>query len=249
MDNPKIAQDVIYLTRAMNPEQVPDLVRQLMYYPDRNVREDVIKYLVEKPGEDTAILLAQLLDDEDKHIRMKTLSAAEEFRHPIISNKVAALAFDKELGQKGFDEQEQVFKVAGKLAGDELLPRIREMLDKKSLFGLGKGQGKQGRLLAVRALEQIGGPEAAGILEDLVGDKDTLVKAKAQRALRANEQQLHSEAADEQAAEEQATREQAANEPAVEKQAADANTAAKQAAQGAAKEKRKEETLDPASKE
>ncbi|MEE9270351.1 MAG: HEAT repeat domain-containing protein [Candidatus Krumholzibacteria bacterium] len=238
IDNPKIAQDVIYLTRAMNPEQIPDLIRQLMYYPDRNVRADVIKYLAEKPGEDRAILLVQLMDDEDKHIRMKTLSAVEEFQHPIIANKVAALAFEKELGQKGFDEQEQVFKVAGKLAGDDMLPRVREMLDKKSLFGLGKGHGKQGRLLAVRALEQIGGPEAAGILEDLAQDKDTLVKAKAQRALRANEQQLHSQAAEEQAVEKQAVGEQAAAE----------KTAAGRAAQGAAKEKRKEETFDPTSK-
>ena len=131
------------------------------------------------------------MDDEDKPIRLKTLTAAENFTHPIIANKLRAMAFDKELSQKSPDEQEQIFKVAGKLVGEDLLPRIREMLDKKALFGFGKGQGKNSKLLAVRALEHIPGPESAGILEDLVDDKNTLVKAKAQRALRANEEQTH----------------------------------------------------------
>lgn len=186
VDDPKIARDITFLLGAIEGDNIPRVVKQLVHYPERAVRTEIVKYLAGKRTEDAVMLLAVMLEDPDKHVRFRTLAAAERIEHPILTNKVWAMIAGKELGQRSLDEQEHFFKTAGRLKGKEMLPAIKGILDKKKLFGLGKG-AKEDKLLAIRALEQIGGPESVGMLEGLVDDKNTLVKTKARRAIQAIE--------------------------------------------------------------
>jgi HEAT repeat protein len=117
-------------------------------------------------------------------MRVKTLTAVEDMDDPIVRNKIVAVAFDKEFTKKDSDEQEHIFRAVGKLAGKAVLPRITQMLEKKSRLQIGRGSHrKHEKLLAIRALEHIDEPETLTILAGLAEDADGLVKSKAQRAL------------------------------------------------------------------
>lgn len=184
IDVPRVARDAIYLIEAIAEGEVPDLVEELMYYPDNRVREEVVKYLARNGTEDAVMLLVALLDDDDKHIRMTTLTAIENLEGPVLRNKLVALAFDKESGKRDGDEKERVFKLAGKYAGNDIIPQIRKMVEKKNWFPFGRDQGKQDKLLAIAGLESIPTEESISFLEDLAEDPNDVVKSRARRALR-----------------------------------------------------------------
>lgn len=183
LDVSQVAQDMVYLIEKAGAKELPDLVEELMYYPDNRVREDVIGFLVKANTADSASLLVKLIDDADKQIRMKTLSAVENMVNPIITNKLVAVAFDKDLAKKAFDEQEHIFKALGKLAGESILAELSDMAEKKNLFVFGKQQSKQNKLLAIRALENIKTAAAVDVLEILARDPNDVVKSRARRVL------------------------------------------------------------------
>jgi HEAT repeat protein len=183
IDVSQVAQDMVYLIEKTGTKKLPDLVEELMYYPDNRVREEVIGFLVKADTPDSASLLVKLMDDADKQIRMKTLLAVESSTSPIITNKLIAMAFDKDLSKKAIDEQESIFKVLGKLAGESILPDLADMAEKKALFMFGKQQTKQSKLLVIRALENMKSAAAGDLLETLARDQNDLVKSRARRAL------------------------------------------------------------------
>jgi hypothetical protein len=188
MDNPLIAHDAARLLGEIPTQTIPAITHELMFYPDLRVREEVIRFLGGVGNEDATLMLVRLLEHDDKSTRTKTLIAMEELNSPIAANKLMALAFDKELSDKTMDEQEQVFRTLGKCAGDRALPQIKKMLDKKSAFGFGRSAKQQNKVLAIRALEHIQSVESVKILRSLASDSNSMVKSKAQRALKA----LHS---------------------------------------------------------
>lgn len=183
MDKPGIAYDVAYLIRAQESDEIPAMVRQLVHYPDQQVQEQIIQFLVDVGSPDAAIFLVDLLEDADKHIRVKILSAIEKMPHAIVRNKLLVMAFDKELDRRDSDEQEYIFRALGKLAGEEALPKLKHMLEKKNPLARVFGKKKHIKTLALRALEHINSPESMILLSGLAEDSDRLIKSKAQRAL------------------------------------------------------------------
>ena len=188
IDVPRVAQDAIYLIEKSDTKELPYLVEELMYYPDDRVRDEVIGYLARIGTGDAITLLIRLIDDVDKRIRIKTMAAIRDLNSPIILNKLIAVAFDKQFAGKTFDEQEQLFRVVGKQAGNDILPHIRSMIEKKSRLPFMKNQTKQNKLLAIRALENIATPESMNLLRVLAEDANDLVKSMARRALRVGQE-------------------------------------------------------------
>jgi hypothetical protein len=185
MDKPHIAQDIVYMYNELQLNAVPSMIHELAYYPDANVRGQVIRLLVRIGNDEAAALLTRLLDDEDMHTRVKSLSAVEEFRNPIIVEKIVSLATDPDLELKGMEEQERTFRALGKLAGDRALPLIEDSIRKRSKFLFKKAPDKRKKVLAIRALEHIKCPKSTSLLGMLAHDKDESVRTAAQRVLEA----------------------------------------------------------------
>lgn len=183
MEKSQLARDAVYLTRISAPTEIPQMVKELMYYPDHKVQEEVIEYLADNRTEEAVALLDRLLDDNDQRIRIKATTAVANMKCQSLATKIVDMAFDKELSTRSMEEQEQVFRAAGRLGGETLVPRLRRMVEKKGLLGIGKGPSKENKLLAIRALEEIQAPDSIQILEQLANDSEGLVKAKAKRAL------------------------------------------------------------------
>ena len=183
IDVPHVAQDVVYLIDKSGVNPTPELVQELIYYPNTRVREVIIAYLARSGAEDSATLLARLLDDTDKQIRMKVLAAIENVHSPVIKEKLMDMAFDKQLAKKAFEEQELIFKALGRTAGEEVLPRLTDMATRKPRLMFNKQNVKQRKLLAICALRNIQTVAAADVLETLARDGNDLVKSRARRAL------------------------------------------------------------------
>jgi hypothetical protein len=184
LDNPYEARDALYLLRRAANKEIHPVALKLIVSTDLSVREQVIEYLAGVANDEAAILLCRLLDDDDPGIRTKTFAAIEEFRHPAVIEKVLAACFADDIASKGADELERMFRAAGKLGRERTVASVRQMLGKGSWFRLGKGRGRQNKLLAVTALRHIPGPEALESLRELAQDGDSLVRTKAVYALK-----------------------------------------------------------------
>jgi hypothetical protein len=183
IDVPHVAQDVVYLIEKSEANPPRELVPELIYYPNTRVREVIIAYLARSNTQESATLLAKLIDDTDRQIRMKVLAAVERVHCPTIAGRLLDIAFDKQLAKRAFEEQELIFKAVGRHAGEQALPRLVDMATKKPRMMFRKQNIKQRKLLAICALQNIRTVVAADTLEVLSRDKNDLVKSRARRAL------------------------------------------------------------------
>ncbi len=184
LDNPYEAKDAVYLLLQSMTSGVPQIIERLMVSPNVQVRDNMIEYLVHVGTEEAALLLRKYLEDDNMSVRIKTFAAVEEFRHPLIIDKVASLCFAENIETKSMDELERMFRAVGKLAGEKVLVPIEKMIKNKKWLLFRKSQNKQNKLLAITALRYIPGLESLNILRKIAGDGDRLVKTKAQYVLR-----------------------------------------------------------------
>lgn len=189
MDKPRIAHDIVYILRELEAKEVHPIINELIFYPDASVKDELIELLVNIDSDEAVRLLVKLLDDEDQQIRMKTLKAVEHIDNAVITNTVMELAFDEDLELKNMEEQERIFRTVGILAGDRVFPQIAGMVRERNILLLGKKKSsKRKKILAIRALEHIGGPESSSLLEKLTRDSDDIVRKMAHQAVAEREE-------------------------------------------------------------
>ena len=184
LDNPHEARDAVYLVRRYGTREIPPIIKKLMSSPDVQARVDVIEYLADVGNDEAAQLLCKLLEDDDVSVRVPAFAAVEDFKHPLIIDKVSALCFAEDTGAKSADELEHMFRAVGKLAGESALGSTRQMIKGNTWFPSAKARSKQNKLLAITALRYISGEESLKTLNKLAADRDKLVRAKALYALK-----------------------------------------------------------------
>lgn len=184
IDKPQIARDVIALTKAARLPEIPQVIRELVYYPDDHVRYEAIQFLASFGSDEALAVLVKLLDDQDKGIRLKTLGVVSGVDASVVRDKLVAIAFGKEFTEREFDEQMEIFKALGRIVGEDALPRLKESVGKKNFLGFAKRHNKENKLLAIEALEQMDEPGAKRLLADLAKDSDDGVSTRAAEALR-----------------------------------------------------------------
>jgi HEAT repeat protein len=183
IDKPHVARDVIALCKAAKFSEIPQVIKELIYYPDDHVRREAIHFLAGFGTREALELLVKLLDDADKGIRLKALAVVSEVDAPVVKERVVEIAFGKEFAQREFDEQVEIFKALGKIAGDSALPKLKQSVGKRTFLGIGKRHKHENKLLAIEALEQIDKPVAKRMLGDLANDSDNAVSSRAAVAL------------------------------------------------------------------
>jgi HEAT repeat protein len=186
VDNPMVARDIVYLLRMSHPDRVPPLVKELVFYPDTKVREATLELLLDLDGDEAAPLIATLLDDQDKGIRLRALAALEETAAPAAASKLMTLCFDEEAPARDIDEQVRLFAALGKLAGEAAVSRLEQILRKRSWLAFGKNVANDMKLVATHALEHAGGDRAQTLLRTLARDPDAEIRARAEKALSAS---------------------------------------------------------------
>jgi hypothetical protein len=188
IDKPQIARDVIALANAAHFREIPQVIKELVYYPDDHVRHEAIQFLAGLGSAEALGLLVKLLDDADKSVRLKTLAVVSDVDASVVRERLVEIAFGKEFTEREFDEQAEIFKALGKVVGEAALPKLKHSVGKKSFLGLAKRQTKMNKLLAIEALEQIDKPGAKKLLGDLANDSDDAVRSRAAEALGTREE-------------------------------------------------------------
>lgn len=183
IDKPQVARDAIALCKAARFGEIPQVIKELIYYPDDHVRREAIHFLAGFGTREALDLLVKLLDDADKGVRLQALAVVSGVDATVVKERVVEIAFGKEFAEREFDEQVEIFKALGRIAGESVVPKLRQAVGKKTFLGIGKRHKQENKLLAIEALEQIDKPVAKKMLGDLANDSDDAVRSRASAAL------------------------------------------------------------------
>jgi len=132
-------------------------------------------------GPKSVSLLIKALNDKDTRIR--AMSAINLGR---MGKNVGLAALLETIQSKDFQKKEPAemkafLDAVGMVGSNEALPVLQQMLERKSLFGMGKKD--ETRVGVANALAMIGTPEARDILEKGKSSKDESIRSVCQQAL------------------------------------------------------------------
>jgi len=180
IDNPGIASDAVYIAGKMDPPQLTSRIQELLFYPDRKVKEEVIALITRTGDPATVELLLGAVADEDKNVRCRAMEAAAETGDERVREHLEEIAFGKDLPDFESDEQEVLFRALGLVGDDSTVAELTRFVEKKSFRNLGRS--RENKFLAIRTLEGIQLPSALLMLDKLSEDSNNLVHSRARRA-------------------------------------------------------------------
>lgn len=183
IENPRIAEDALYLLTEACEDTLPNFVGDLLFCTDSKVREGAINYLARIASDEAVKHLVLILDQGDKHTRQKALKSIGDLKHPLIRRKIEEMAFDKNFSKRPAEEQDRIFTMLGSLSGDDVITKLRDMVNKKGLLRFSVGKNRNQKLLVIRALEKNPSAESVALLRELAEDSNNVVNAKSRRAI------------------------------------------------------------------
>jgi hypothetical protein len=193
IDNSEVAYDAVYIANRIGMVKMTPKIKELLFYPDLNVKEEILKLVARVDDPSSVELLLGAMTDENKQIRIHAMEAAAKKDDPRVLERLTEVAFSKELSERVSDEQELIFQVLGQIGDAGTVEELKKFVEKKSIPYFGKS--RENKFLAIRALENIKSPASLNLLKKLAGDSNEVVKKMAERSLETLQKAMREERA------------------------------------------------------
>jgi len=177
-----LVRNIVYILGRIGKEQSFPYIQKAFNHEENRVRREAIQALGLIGGPKTVGLLVRALTDED--IRIRCMAAINLGK----AGKKAGLIPLLEIVQtKDFYKREPVeikafFNGIGMAGSDEVVPVMRDLMERKSWFG--RGRTDEIRVGAAHVLAMIGTAEAKAVLEEGQDSKDEALRDACTQALR-----------------------------------------------------------------
>ncbi|MBM4306608.1 MAG: hypothetical protein FJ115_06605 [Deltaproteobacteria bacterium] len=176
-----LVRNITYILGRIGKEKALPYIQKTFNHEELRVRREAVQALGLVGGPKAVSLLIKALNDKDTRIR--AMSAINLGR---IGKNVGLAALLEAIQSKDFQKKEPAemkafLDAVGMLGSNEALPVLQQMLERKSLFGMGKKD--ETKIGVANALAMIGTPEARAILEKGMNSKDESIRSVCQQAL------------------------------------------------------------------
>lgn len=177
-----LVRNITYILGRIGKEKALPHIQKAFNHEELRVRREAVQALGLIGGPKSISLLIKALLDKDTRIR--AMSAIHLGR---IGKNVGLAALLEVVQSKDFQKKEPAeikafLDAIGMVGSNEALPVLQQMLERKSLFGIGKQDGIRSGV--ANALAMIGTPEARDILEKGKHSKDESIRNACQQAFR-----------------------------------------------------------------
>ncbi|MGD8413517.1 MAG: HEAT repeat domain-containing protein [Candidatus Latescibacterota bacterium] len=193
IDKSEVAFDAVYIANKVGMNEMTPKLKELLFYPDPNVKEEMLKLVARVDDPSSVDLLLRAIKDEHKQIRLRAIEAVTSKDDPRVLERLTELAFGKQLSEYESDEQEALFAALGKTGNAATVEALKKFIDKKTLVYFGNNSEK--KILAIRALEGIKSPASLNLLKKLSEDSNDVVKTRAGRTYGALQKTMREERA------------------------------------------------------
>jgi HEAT repeat protein len=177
-----LVRNLIYVVGRIGDPKVLKSFPRLMQHKDPKIRKEVLHALdmIESPK--TNDLLVKVLSDPDLSNRLFVLRALAKRKAPEALEPLMDILTSKEFEEKEMHEKKEIFDAIGKVGGDDVVPRLRRLLEVKwSLFK--NARAEEMGLCAAFALQRIGSPSAIEALRKGSGSNSKSIREACVKAL------------------------------------------------------------------
>jgi len=178
-----LVRNTVYILRRIGGQDSARAIQRCAQHRDPRVRKEVLLYFEESgdPGGDPVALA--YLGDETPALRISAARFLARRGSRAAAERLLAVVASPAFAERAREEREVFWEALAALAPARILPRLREMLLKRRLFGQAKEIDDTA--CACAGLRRIGTPEAAAILREAAAAKRGEAKELVERALRA----------------------------------------------------------------
>lgn len=177
-----LVRNITYILGRIGKEKAIPYVQRAFNHEELRVRREAIQALGLIGGPKAISLLMKALVDKDARIRAMAAINLGRIGKNIGLSALLEVVQSKDFQKKDPSEMKAFLDAIGMVGSNEALPVLQQILEKKSLFGIGKRE--EIRPGVANALAMIGTPEAKAILERGKDSKDEVVRNACQQALR-----------------------------------------------------------------
>jgi len=177
-----LVRNITYILGRIGKEKALPYIQKAFNHEELRVRREAIQALGLIGGPKAISLLIKSLNDRDSRIRAMAATHLGRIGKNIGLNALLEIVQSKDFQKKEPTEIKAFLDAIGMVGSNEALPVLQQILERKSLLGLGKKEDI--RPAVANALVLIGTPEARAILERGKNSKDELVRNACQQALR-----------------------------------------------------------------
>ncbi len=176
-----LVRNVAIILGAMKSDQAVTPLKELLRHPDFRVRREALSALSQVGRGRAMDVLVECLFDPDQRIRAGAARNLALSGRRAVPNLLLVVE-EKDFDQRDLSEKRAFFEALGFAGGKDLLPLMRDVLGRRSLFR--RTQTDELRACACESLGWIGGPEAQELLSRHLEDRSILVRTAAQSGLR-----------------------------------------------------------------
>ena len=176
-----LVRNITYILGRIGKEQALPYLQKSFNHSEIRVRREAIQALGLIGGSKAEALLIRALTDLDVRIRAMAAINLGKIGKAAALASLLEIVQSKEFPKKDPTETKAFFDAIGMVGSNDAIPVLKDILEKKSLFGRGKDDLRVG---AANALAMVGTPEAKAILEAGRDSKDESIRNACARAMR-----------------------------------------------------------------
>ncbi|HEY5998773.1 MAG TPA: HEAT repeat domain-containing protein [bacterium] len=178
-----LVRNMVYILRRIGGPETAQAIRRCVGHRDARVRKEVLLYFEETADAAAESVILAFLGDEAPSLRIAAARGLARRGSRAAAERLLALVGTPAFGERALEEREVVWEALAALAPAQTLPRLREMLLKRRLFGQAKELDDTA--CACAGLRRLGTPEAIAILREAAEAKRGEVREIVVKALRA----------------------------------------------------------------
>ncbi len=180
--DPDTLRTALFIIASIKNDKVVDLLPPLIQHPDLAIRKEAIAILRNFKTPKTHRILVNLLNDSNFEIRVLALRILASSQDREIARQLMATMNREDFHQKPTQERKSYFHAIAKIAGDDFIPYLRDILATKTWFR--KNEQEELYQFATYALGIIGTPQAKSALQDSTKSKNKTIQRLSITALR-----------------------------------------------------------------
>jgi len=178
-----LVRNTVYILRRIGGPESAQAIRRCVHHRDARVRKEVLLYFEESGDPAGEPVTLACLGDDAPALRIAAARSLARRGSRVAAERLLALVATPGFAERAQDEREVFWEALAALAPAQALPRLREMLLKRRLFGQAKELDDTA--CACAGLRRIGTPEAIAVLREAAAAKRGEAKEIVLKALRA----------------------------------------------------------------
>jgi HEAT repeat protein len=177
-----LVRNLIYIVGKIGDPKVLKSFPRLMQHKDTKIRKEALHALDMIDSPKTNDLLVKVLSDPDLSNRLFALRTLAKKKAQEALEPLMDILTSREFEEKELHEKKEIFDALGRIGGDNVVPRLRRLLEVRwSLFK--NARAEEMGLCAAFALQRIGSPSAVEALREGSGSNSKPIREACIKAL------------------------------------------------------------------